>query len=407
MKFPVLMKSSIFIFAATGLVLLSGVAAAQTTTNAPTDAATPAATNAPTGDVASQPTLKDAFKGQFLIGAALGNPWFDETSTVHPGLVQEQFNSISPGNVLKWDSTEPKPGQFHFDEADKYVDFGTRNGMFVVGHTLVWHSQTPKWVFEDDNGNPTDRDTLLARMRSHILAVVGRYKGRIKSWDVVNEAINMNGSLHDSPWRKIIGDDYIEKAFEFAHEADPDAELYYNDYWIENGAKRKGVLALVEKLKAAGVPITGVGIQDHVNLRAPSAQDMDATITALGKLGMKVAITELDVDVLPSRSGSLSADVSRNETADPALNPYTSGLPDDIQQALASRYAEIFGVFLKHRGTIERVTFWGVTDADTWLDNWPIKGRTNYPLLFDRSGQPKPAFNAVILQAKAASAPPL
>ena len=344
----------------------------------------------------AQPTLKGVFKDRFLVGAALNDSQFSGGNPGEIALIKAQFNSISPENVMKWDSLQPQPGKFDFRAADRYVQFGVENGMFIVGHTLVWHSQTPDWVFAGANGKRLDRKTLLQRMRDHIQAVVGRYKGEVKSWDVVNEVLEWDGTLRDSPWRQIIGEDYIAKAFQFAHEADPAAELFYNDYGIETGAKREGALALIRKLKAEGVPITGVGIQEHVGLSWPSSRDVNEAIAAFGRLGIKVAITELDIDVLPARAQSLNADVTRREALDPALNPYAAGLPDTVQQALARRYAELFGVYLQHSGIVERVTFWGVTDADSWLNNWPIRGRTSYPLLFDSAGRPKPAFYAVV-----------
>jgi len=234
--------------------------------------------------------------------------------------------------------------------------------------------------------------------------VVGRYKGRVNGWDVVNEALNDDGTLGQTPWLKIIGEEYIAKAFEFAHEADPKAELYYNDYSLENEAKRNGALELIKKLRAQGVPVTGVGLQGHYGMDWPSVDQLDATIAAFAKHGVKVMITELDVDVLPPAWQYHGADISRNAELQPKLNPYTNGLPDSVQQTLAKRYADLFGVFLKHRGALTRVTFWGVTDASSWLNNWPVRGRTNYPLLFDRDGRPKPAFDAVIKAARGASA---
>jgi endo-1,4-beta-xylanase len=343
-----------------------------------------------------QPTLKEAYKGCFLVGAALNPAEFSGEDPLEDALIKGQFNTISPENVLKWEVVHPHPGTYDFSLADKYVQFGQQNHMFIIGHTLVWHSQVPQWVFEDENHNPVGRKVLLKRMRDHIRNVVGRYKGRINGWDVVNEALNEDGTLRQSGWIKIIGDDYIEKAFRYAHEADPQAQLYYNDYSLENEAKRKGALELVSKLKAKGVPITGVGLQDHVQMDWPTADQIDATITAFGKLGVKVMITELDVDVLPEATPSRTADVSLNVASDPKLNPYPNGLPEPVQQELSKRYADLFGTYGKHCGLVSRVTFWGVTDKESWKNNWPVKGRTNYPLLFNRDAQPKPAFGAVI-----------
>jgi endo-1,4-beta-xylanase len=327
----------------------------------------------------AQTPLKAAYKNHFLIGAALNQSQFSGHATGEIALIQAHFNTITSENVLKWSSVHPQPHRWSFGAADRYVAFGRENGMFVVGHTLIWHRQTPSWVFQDATGHPVDRDTLLARMREHISTVIGRYKGKIGGWDVVNEALADDGSLRPSPWLKIIGDDYLLKAYEFAREADPQVQLYYNDYGLESEPKRAGALALMKKLRAQGARINAVGLQGHYTLDSPAASEVDATITAFSSLGMKVMITELDVDVLPAKS-----------------NPYTNGLPHVVQQQLATRYAELFAVFLKHRDRISRVTFWGVTDADSWLDNEPVAGRTNHPLLFDRRCEPKPAFDAVI-----------
>jgi len=353
--------------------------------------------------VAQQTTLKDAYQGCFLVGAALAPAQFTGEDLPETQLVKAQFNSISPENVLKWEVVHPQPATYDFSLADRYVEFGQQTHMFIIGHNLVWHSQVPKWVFEDNDGKPVSRKVLLRRMRDHIRKVVGRYKGRINGWDVVNEALNEDGTLRQSSWLKIVGDDYIEKAFRYAHEADPQAQLYYNDYSLENEAKRRGALELVRDLKAKGVPITGIGLQDHVSLDSPTTDEIERTITEFGKLNVKVMITELDVDLLPWPASSQTADVSLYVAADPKLNPYADGLPENVQQALSRRYADLFGVYTKHCGLVTRVTFWGVTDKDSWKNNWPVKGRTNYPLLFDRNAHPKPAFDTVIeLAAKRA-----
>jgi endo-1,4-beta-xylanase len=347
----------------------------------------------------AQTTLKDAFQKAFRIGVAVNQAQFEERDTRGLPIIKAQFNTISPENVLKWDSVHPRPDGFNFAAADHYVEFGERNHMFIIGHTLVWHSQTPRWVFQDDKGGPADRDTLLKRMRDHIHTVVGRYKGRVGGWDVVNEALNEDGTLRQSDWLKIIGDDFLIEAFKAAHEADPAAELYYNDYSLENPAKRKGAIELIHKLKAAGVAITAIGSQEHNALERPTAADVDTTITELAATGVKVNVTELDIDVLPRVTRQTGADVSMKGDARAGSNPYADGLPDAVQQALAKRYAELFGVFWKHRDVMTRITFWGVTDGDSWLNNWPARGRTSYPLLFDRKGEKKPAFDAVIAVA--------
>ena len=341
-------------------------------------------------------TLKDAYKGLFHIGVAVNQAQFEERDAISGPIIASQFNTISPENVLKWESVHPRVDGYTFDAADKYVAFGEKHKMFIVGHTLVWHSQTPAWVFRDDKGAPLSREALLERLHDHIKTVVGRYKGRIGGWDVVNEALNEDGTLRPTQWLKIIGEDYMIKAFQFAREADPQAELYYNDYSVENEAKRNGAVALIKKLQAAGVKVAGMGLQGHDQMTWPTLTQQADTIEAFKALGIKVNITEFDVDVLPRNQPGTSADIS---TTGSGANPYTAGLPADMQQALAKRYADLFGVFLKYKGTIGRITFWGVTDGDSWLNGFPVRGRTNHPLLFDRQGKPKPAFDAVLKAA--------
>lgn len=345
------------------------------------------------------PTLKDAYRGIFLIGAAMDTAQIVGTDERARDIIINQFNSISPGNDLKWERIHPQPERYDFRVPDQYVDFGEEHHMYTVGHTLVWHSQTPAWVFYDGTGSLLTRERLLERLHDHIMKVVGRYKGRIRAWDVVNEAIGDDGQMRNSLWYRIAGEEYIAKAFQWAHEADPDAELIYNDYNIEMPYKRGAALALVRRLKAAGVPITTVGIQGHYLLNEPDLRYLDEAISEFARLGVKVAITELDIDVLPRPGAGVTADVSLRLAADPAYNPYVNGLPDAVQQQLAARYAQVFAIALKHRDVVDRITIWGVTDADSWHNNWPIPGRTAYSLLFDRNGRPKPAVAAIIQEA--------
>ena len=343
--------------------------------------------------------LKEAFKGAFRVGTALNPQQFGERDTASVALILREFNAITPENVLKWEVVHPQPNRFEFGPSDQYVAFGERHGMFIVGHTLVWHSQTPRWVFENAQGQPLSRDELLARMREHISTVVGRYKGRIKGWDVVNEALNEDGTLRQSPWMRIIGPDYIAKAFQFAHEADPAAELYYNDYNLDYPAKRDGAVRLVQSLKAQGIPIHAVGTQEHLKLTTPSIAQVDSSIRALAATGVKVNVTELDIDLLPPVTRNATADVSVRAGPAPELDPYKTALPDSMQQALARRYEDLFRVYLANRDAIDRVTFWGVADRDSWLNGWPVRGRTSYPLLFDRQNRPKLAYRRVMALA--------
>lgn len=362
-------------------------------------ARTPRELRSAANEVPQSPPLKTVFARDFMVGAALNQDQFEERDAAGAALIKQQFNTISPENVLKWERVHPTPGVYDFAPADKYVAFGEKNGMFVVGHTLVWHSQVPRWVFQDDAGKPVTRDTLLARMREHIMTVVGRYKGRIKGWDVVNEALNEDGTLRKSPWLNIIGDDYIAKAFQFAHEADPSAELYYNDYSLENPEKRAGAVRLIKSLQASGARIHAIGSQAHMKLNWPTVGLEDSTIAMFAATGVKVNITELDIDILPANSTNRTADVSLRLEGNKALNPWPDALPDSMQTALARKYGDMFAVFIKHRASIDRITFWGVSDGDSWLNGWPIPGRTSYPLVFDRAHRAKPAFDAILKAA--------
>jgi endo-1,4-beta-xylanase len=347
-------------------------------------------------------TLKEAFADDFLIGAALNEDQVRGKPPEALELVEQQYNSITPENLLKWENVHPKPGKYDFEAADKFVEFGEQHGMFIVGHTLVWHSQTPRWVFEDDQGQPLDRDALLERMRDHIHTVVGRYKGRIRGWDVVNEAIEVDrrddrkGSWRETPWRRIIGPDYIVKAFQYAHEADPNAELYYNDYDAWKIGKRRFFEEIVRNIRSQGLRIDGIGLQGHWGLDYPTVTELEFMFRDLSKLGVKLMITELDVNVLPNPIQGLGANVNLRVGERPEFNPYPDGLPRRAQNELTRRYELLFNIFHDHRRNIARVTFWGLNDGQSWLNNWPVPGRTNYPLLFDRNYHPKPAFDAVL-----------
>lgn len=339
-------------------------------------------------------SLKDAFKDDFLIGAALGTEHILEKNAVANELIKREFNSITPENIMKSEVIHPEQNRYDFTLADKYVEYGQKNNKFIVGHTLVWHSQLPKFVGQINNG-----DSLRAFMNEHIKTVAGRYAGKIGSWDVVNEALNDDGTMRKSIFFEKLGESYIKEAFDLAAKADPKAELYYNDYNIEQPAKRAGAIALIKKLKESGTKIDGVGIQGHWSLSGASVKEIEDAIVEFSKLGVKVAFTELDITVLPNPWELKGADVKQNYSDyenDPKMNPYPQALPDDVQNQLAKRYEDIFKVLIKHKDKISRVTFWGVNDSHSWLNGWPIKGRTNYPLLFDRNFKPKTAYNAVI-----------
>ena len=265
----------------------------------------------------------------------------------------------------------------------------------MVGHALVWHEQTPGWVFEGAHGAALDPELLLSRLRTHIRTVVGRYRGRVHAWDVVNEAFEDDGTWRKTPWYTTLGGEFVAKAFEFAHEADPDAQLYYNDYNLWKMPKCRAAVRLVKSLGERGIRIDGVGEQAHWVLAGPGVEEIEPAVVELAKTGGQVMFTELDIDPLPRPEELIGADVSKRVERTAELDPYADGLPEGVQQRLAQRYGDVFDMFVKHRA-VSRVTFWNVTDADTWLNNWPVPGRTNHPLLWDRQGRPKAAFDAVV-----------
>ncbi|HPD44311.1 MAG TPA: endo-1,4-beta-xylanase [Dysgonamonadaceae bacterium] len=355
--------------------------------------------NCKAGERKSEVSLKDALKGKFLIGVAMNADQITGKDTAGVRLIKQHFNSITPENCMKSEVLQPEEGKFDFALADQYVDFGQKNNMFIVGHTLIWHSQAPKWFFVDKNGKDVSREVLIERMKNHITTVVGRYKGRVHGWDVVNEAIEDDGSFRKSKFYQIIGEDFIRLAFEFAHEADPEAELYYNDYSMSKEGKRDAVVKMVRNLQSQGVKIDGIGMQGHMTMDFPTLEEEEKSIVAFSETGVKVMITELDLTVLPSPGTKVSADVALSYEYQKQLNPYPNGLPDSVAQAAHDRYAEFFRLFLKHADKIDRVTMWGLTDEDSWRNNWPVPGRTDYPLLFDRNYQPKPIVETIIKEA--------
>ncbi|MDR2805987.1 MAG: endo-1,4-beta-xylanase [Dysgonamonadaceae bacterium] len=341
-------------------------------------------------------TLKDAYSGKFLIGAAINTKISSGQDTASIRILKKEFNSITAENCMKSESLQPEKGNFYFDEADRYVKFGEENGMTIIGHCLIWHSQAPQWFFTDENGQDVSREELIQRMKDHITTVVSRYKGRIKGWDVVNEAILDDGSWRNSKFYQIIGEDFVKWAFEFAHEADPECELYYNDYSMAHEGKRNGVVNMVKKLQAQGVKVDGIGMQGHFGLQFPDFNEFEKSLAAFADLGCRVNITELDFSVLPAPDPRVGADVAANFEYRQSLNPYSEGLPDSIATQLYRRYEDLFALLLKHADHVDRVTLWGVTDDASWRNDWPVRGRTDYALLFDRNYQPKPVVKELI-----------
>lgn len=335
--------------------------------------------------------LSSAYEDDFFIGAALGAQHIVAESEKATDLIATQFNSITPENVMKWMYIQPGPDSFYFDMADKFVAMGEEMNMHIVGHALVWHSQIAPYM-----SHVNSRDSLISYMTEHITTIVNRYKGKIDAWDVVNEAFNEDGSYRESDFYKILGDEYIELAFTLASQADPDAKLIYNDYNLWKPLKRDGVVKLVKQLQSKGIKIDAVGLQGHYSLIGPDVQDIENSVRAFAELGVEVMFTELDVTALPNPWDLEGAEVSQNFEGSEYMNPYTTGLPDSMQTKLTERYADLFTMFLKHSDDISRVTFWGLNDGHTWLNNWPIEGRTNHPLFWDRSLDPKPVYAHIL-----------
>ncbi len=392
-----------------------------------------------TARAAEEPALGGTFRDHFQVGAALnrshatgsGGRRSAEQVAQEVALVKRHFNQITGENDMKWQLIHPREGKdgYDFAGADAFVDFGLSNRMEVVGHTLVWHSQTPNWVFAGTNPPPpgatnppsafaagntnapgtnrfgrggfgpgfgrytgprASRDELLQRMRDHIHTVVGRYKGKVKVWDVINEALADGGPenvMRSSLWSEIIGPDFIAKAFQYAHEADPDAILRYNDYGLENPVKIQKLVTLIKSLQAQKVPIHAIGTQAHLNVTTAGFEQMDRSLTEIAKLGLPIHVTELDINSAQGGQRTTGADIAANAATT------AGGLVSDADRKLADAYAGVFRAFLKHRDSVKMVTFWGVNDAVSWRAG----GR---PLLFDGSNQPKPAFQAVLAEAR-------
>jgi endo-1,4-beta-xylanase len=334
------------------------------------------------------------FKDLFYLGAAINENTILGLDPKSATIVNSEFNSITPENSLKWMFIQPKPNKFNFKAADKYVEMGLKNNMYIVGHALVWHAQLADFMQNIDNSAEARK-----HVDNHINRLVSRYKGKIDAWDVVNEAFEEDGSLRASVFYNNMGENYIEEVFRITEKADPDADLIYNDYNLYKPEKRAAVLKMVKNFKSNGTKINGVGVQAHWDLKSPSLEEIEQIILDIHAEGVSVSFTELDISVLPNPWEMVGAEVTQNFSkfeGDPKMNPYPNGLPDAVQEKLAKRYQDIFNLFVKHSDKINRVTFWGVMDKHSWLNDWPIKGRTNYPLLFDRDYQPKVAYERLL-----------
>lgn len=342
-------------------------------------------------------SLKDVIGKYFLFGAAVDTSVTRGHNPAVANIVTTHFNSVVAENCMKGEEIHPEENRYEWADADKFMAFAEQNSLEVIGHCLVWHSQPPKWMFTYENGDTVSRYVLIDRMYHHINTVMQRYKGRIKGWDVVNEAVNDDGTMRQSPYYRIIGPDYIKMAFQFAHAADPDAELYINDFSMAKPAKRAAYMRIVKELQnTPGVRIDAIGMQSHNGMDYPDLTEYEKTIEDFASLGLKVMMTEFEVNALPNPENFGGAEISQNFEYEQRLNPYKNGMPKKAQKAFTQRYMEFFKIFWRHRHQIARVNMWGVTDTNTWLNDFPVKGRTNYPLLFGRDNKPKPVVGEII-----------
>ena len=342
----------------------------------------------------SNKSLKSHFENKFFIGAAINESTILGKDDKSYQIVNNQFNSITPENSLKWMYIQPEPNQFDFNTADQYVQMGLDNAMYIVGHALVWHAQLAEFMQETKNKNE-----FRSHVENHINRLVKRYKGKIDAWDVVNEAFEEDGKLRNSVFYKNMGENYVEEVFKLAGKLDPEADLIYNDYNLYKPKKRNAVIEMVKQFKANGTKISEVGVQAHWGLNYPTIDEIEQIIYDFHTAGVSVSFTELDISVLPNPWELVGAEVSQNFSkfeGDPKMNPYPENLPNEVALKLANRYYDIFQLFVKHSDKIKRVTFWGLTDKYSWLNDWPIKGRINYPLLYDRNYKPKEAYRKVL-----------
>jgi endo-1,4-beta-xylanase len=400
--------AALLLAALTGCGGAGGAAQRDTVPAAPSTPGEPAARAAcdASADLASldatKVSLAQTYAKAFAIGVAINRRVYGQEDPAAAALVAAQFNRVTAENEMKWQSLERQPGVLDFSDADAFVAFAEQHGMEIHGHALVWHHQVPRWIFQNESGGQATRAQLLERLERHMRALAEHFGSRVRYWDVVNEALGDDGSLRDTPWRTIIGDDYLEQVFRLADKHFPDAKLVYNDFSMEKPAKRDAVVALVRDFKARGVRIDAVGTQAHFQLAAPTLEAIDASLAAFASTGVEVLVSELDVDVLPPAYQNQGADLSLNAELSAQLNPYPDCLPSEVAEQAAQRWADIFEVFARHSDRLHSVTLWGVSDAHSWLNNWPVRGRTNYALLFDRELRAKRSWQSVIQAAASA-----
>ena len=346
-------------------------------------------TNKMGSPVDSSKGLKDYFAKYFTMGVAVSPR---SLQTDEAGLILKNFSSITPENAMKMGPIHPRENEYFWRDSDSIVAFAKNNHLKIRGHNLCWHNQAPRWIFTNTAGDTVSKETLLQRLKEHITTVVSRYKGIIYAWDVVNEAISDKPGeyLRNSAWLRICGEEFIAKAFEYAHEADSDALLFYNDYNEINAVKRDKIYKLVKSLKDAGVPIHGIGLQGHWAINEPSEVDLTNTIKRFVDLGLKIQVTELDISVYNKEHNT------RERKTEDSNTEFTS----EKEAAQIEMYKRCFTVFEKYKKQITGITFWNISDRSSWLDNFPVRGRKDYPLLFDKNLQPKKAFWEVVRTVK-------
>ncbi len=344
----------------------------------------------------AQKTLREATKGKFLMGVAINQRQHNGSNPEVESIIANQFSAIVPENCMKNSELHPEENRFDFTAADQFVAFGEKNKLTMTGHCLIWHSQLPRWFTVGPDGKDASPELLKERMKTHITTVVKHFKGKLKGWDVVNEAIEDNGSYRRSKFYQILGEEFIPLAFQYAYEADPTIELYYNDYNMYMPAKCDAVVAMVKKLKSRGIRIDGVGMQGHMIMESPSVAEEELSIQKLAAAGVNVMITEWDISILPRQNNRTSANVSDNMGYANSMDPYRNGVPDSAMAQWNKRMTDMFAMFLRNHKVIDRVTIWGLNDATSWLNDFPVRGRMDYPMLYDRQMKPKAVIQQMI-----------
>ncbi len=354
-------------------------------------------------DAAQDPALKNTFADSFKMGVAVNQDIVTGKNAAAQSIIAKQFNTVTLENAMKAEVIYPQQGKVDFSGADAFIDFAKQNNMFTVAHTLVWHNQTPDWFFTNSKNEPNTPAEQLEQMRKHIELVAGRYKNKVDAWDVVNEVIADDGSYRPTVWVNRVGDGdtMVKAAFKYAQQYSPNTELYYNDFNAWRPEKRDGIIRMIKMLQKEGIRIDGIGIQAHWGLNFPKMQYIEQAIDAYAALGIKVMITELDIDVLPlTKEGQITGtDMMKPqfqlEEFETYLDPYKNGLPSDVEAQLNARYKALFELFYAKRDKIDRVTFWGLHDGMSWKNDYPIPNRTNYPLLWNRNLTPKPIIKTI------------